>query len=70
MDRICVADRENMRVVCPRAGLYTLQGKKEPALTITQPDMGRVFGVASKGISFKYLKYLKMGNSHRISHNV
>ncbi|CAH1114522.1 unnamed protein product [Psylliodes chrysocephalus] len=49
MDRICVADRENMRVVCPRAGLYTLQGKKEPALTITQPDMGRVFGVASKG---------------------
>ncbi|CAG9858978.1 unnamed protein product [Phyllotreta striolata] len=49
MDRICVADRENMRVVCPRAGLYTLQGKKEPALTITQPDMGRVFGVAAKG---------------------
>lgn len=50
LDRLCVADRENMRVVCPRAGLYTVQGKKEPALTIQQPDMGRVFGVAAKGI--------------------
>ncbi|XP_019870309.1 peptidyl-alpha-hydroxyglycine alpha-amidating lyase 2 [Aethina tumida] len=49
LDRLCVADRENMRVVCPRAGLYTVQGKKEPALTIQQPDMGRVFGVAAKG---------------------
>ncbi|CAG9765963.1 unnamed protein product [Ceutorhynchus assimilis] len=49
MDRLCIADRENMRVVCPRAGLYSLQGKKEPALTIQQPDMGRVFGVAAKG---------------------
>lgn len=49
MDRLCIADRENMRVVCPRAGLYSVQGKKEPALTIQQPDMGRVFGVAAKG---------------------
>lgn len=49
MDRLCVADRENMRVTCPRAGLYSIQGKKEPALTIQQPDMGRVFGVAAKG---------------------
>ncbi|XP_074036840.1 peptidyl-alpha-hydroxyglycine alpha-amidating lyase 2 isoform X2 [Leptinotarsa decemlineata] len=49
MDRLCIADRENKRVTCPRAGLYTIQGKKEPALTITQPDMGRVFGVAAKG---------------------
>ncbi|XP_060533454.1 peptidyl-alpha-hydroxyglycine alpha-amidating lyase 2-like isoform X2 [Cylas formicarius] len=49
IDRLCIADRENMRVVCPRAGLYSLQGKKEPALTIQQPDMGRVFGVAAKG---------------------
>ncbi|XP_056630024.1 peptidyl-alpha-hydroxyglycine alpha-amidating lyase 2-like isoform X1 [Diorhabda sublineata] len=48
-DRICVADRENMRVVCPRAGLYSLQGKKEPPLTITLPDMGRVFGIAARG---------------------
>lgn len=49
MDRLCVADRENMRVTCPRAGLYSVQGKKEPALTIQQPDMGRVFGVAARG---------------------
>lgn len=49
MDRLCVADRENMRVTCPRAGLYSIQGKKEPALTIQQPDMGRVFAVAAKG---------------------
>lgn len=49
MDRLCVADRENMRVTCPRAGLYSIQGKKEPALTIQQPDMGRVFGVAARG---------------------
>ncbi|KAJ8933900.1 hypothetical protein NQ318_011916 [Aromia moschata] len=48
-DRLCVADRENKRVTCPRAGLYTIQGKKEPALTIQQPDMGRVFAVAAKG---------------------
>lgn len=52
MDRLCVADRENMRVTCPRAGLYIVQGKKEPALTIQQPDMGRVFGVAAKGKQF------------------
>lgn len=49
MDRLCVADRENMRVTCPRAGLYSVQGKREPALTIQQPDMGRVFGVAARG---------------------
>ncbi|CAH0552204.1 unnamed protein product [Brassicogethes aeneus] len=49
LDRLCIADRENMRVVCPRAGLYTVKGNKEPALTIQQPDMGRVFGVAAKG---------------------
>lgn len=48
-DRLCIADRENRRVTCPRAGLYSVQGKKEPALTIQQPDMGRVFGVAAKG---------------------
>ncbi|XP_050305336.1 peptidyl-alpha-hydroxyglycine alpha-amidating lyase 2-like isoform X2 [Anthonomus grandis grandis] len=49
MDRLCIADRENMRVVCPRAGLYSVKGTKEPALTISQPDMGRLFAVAAKG---------------------
>ncbi|KAL1513656.1 hypothetical protein ABEB36_003041 [Hypothenemus hampei] len=49
IDRLCVADRENMRVVCPRAGLFNVQSKKEPPLTIQQPDMGRLFAVAAKG---------------------
>ncbi|XP_066139202.1 peptidyl-alpha-hydroxyglycine alpha-amidating lyase 2-like isoform X2 [Euwallacea fornicatus] len=49
MDRLCIADRENMRVVCPRAGLYSLKGKKDNPLTIQQPDMGRLFAVTAKG---------------------
>ncbi|XP_018325193.2 peptidyl-alpha-hydroxyglycine alpha-amidating lyase 2 [Agrilus planipennis] len=49
LDLICVADRENMRVVCPRAGLYNIRDSDKQALTIQQPDMGRVFGVASRG---------------------
>ncbi|XP_066253628.1 peptidyl-alpha-hydroxyglycine alpha-amidating lyase 2-like isoform X1 [Euwallacea similis] len=49
MDRLCIADRESMRVVCPRAGLYSLKGKKDNPLTIQQPDMGRLFAVAAKG---------------------
>ncbi|KAH1007488.1 hypothetical protein HUJ04_004713 [Dendroctonus ponderosae] len=48
-DRLCIADRENMRVVCPRAGLYSVKGRKESELTIQQPDMGRLFAVAAKG---------------------
>lgn len=48
MDRLCIADRENMRVTCPRAGLFSTQ-EKVPPLTIQQPDMGRVFGVAQLG---------------------
>lgn len=58
MDRLCVADRENMRVTCPRAGLYSVQGKREPALTIQQPDMGRVFGVAARGNNYLRLLLL------------
>ncbi|XP_045477429.1 peptidyl-alpha-hydroxyglycine alpha-amidating lyase 2-like isoform X1 [Harmonia axyridis] len=49
LDRICIADRENMRVVCPRAGLYNLQGKKYPPLIIQKPDMGKVYDVSAKG---------------------
>lgn len=50
MDRLCIADRENMRVVCPKAGLYTVRGKQDLSLTIQQPDMGRLFAVAAKGL--------------------
>lgn len=49
LDLICVADRENMRVVCERAGLYGLYGKESPPLTIHAPDLGRVFAVAAHG---------------------
>ncbi|XP_022913030.1 peptidyl-alpha-hydroxyglycine alpha-amidating lyase 2-like [Onthophagus taurus] len=49
IDRLCVADRENMRVTCPSAGLYGIDDKSVQPLTIQQPDMGRVFGVAAKG---------------------
>lgn len=38
-----------MRVVCPRAGLYNLQGKKDPPLIIQKPDMGKVYDVSAKG---------------------
>lgn len=48
-DRVCVADRENMRVVCPRAGLYSKINEPSTALTIQEPDLGRVFAVAAKG---------------------
>lgn len=48
LDRLCIADRENMRVVCPRAGLYSLKGKNDPPLYVQKPDMGKIYGVAAK----------------------
>ncbi|KAF5307215.1 hypothetical protein FQR65_LT00731 [Abscondita terminalis] len=47
LDRICVADRENKRVVCPSAELQTNKKSTIQALTIQTPDMGRVFGIAA-----------------------
>lgn len=49
LDLLCIADRENMRVVCPRAGLRTSRGEGTPAATIQEPDFGRVFDVAAYG---------------------
>ncbi|XP_037805977.1 peptidyl-alpha-hydroxyglycine alpha-amidating lyase 2 [Lucilia sericata] len=49
LDLLCIADRENMRVVCPKAGLKSSQGEGQPAATIQEPDLGRVFGVAAYG---------------------
>ncbi|XP_013113823.1 peptidyl-alpha-hydroxyglycine alpha-amidating lyase 2 [Stomoxys calcitrans] len=49
LDLLCIADRENMRVVCPKAGLKSSQGEGLPAATIQEPDFGRVFGVAAYG---------------------
>lgn len=49
LDLLCIADRENMRVVCPRAGLKSSRGEGTPAATIQEPDLGRVFDVAAYG---------------------
>lgn len=49
LDLICIADRENMRVVCPRAGLKSSLDEGTPAATIQEPDLGRVFDVAAYG---------------------
>ncbi|XP_067632426.1 peptidyl-alpha-hydroxyglycine alpha-amidating lyase 2 [Eurosta solidaginis] len=49
LDLLCIADRENMRVVCPKAGLKSSQGEGQPAATIQEPDLGRVYGVAAYG---------------------
>ncbi|XP_073844682.1 peptidyl-alpha-hydroxyglycine-alpha-amidating lyase 2 [Musca autumnalis] len=49
LDLLCIADRENMRVVCPKAGLKSSQGEGLPSATIQEPDFGRVFGVAAYG---------------------
>ncbi|XP_015524805.2 peptidyl-alpha-hydroxyglycine alpha-amidating lyase 2 [Neodiprion lecontei] len=48
LDVVCIADRENMRVTCPNVGLKRSR-TRSPPLTIQQPDLGRVFGVASYG---------------------
>jgi len=49
LDLICIADRENMRVVCPKAGLKSSYGEGNTGLTIQEPDLGRVYDVASFG---------------------
>jgi peptidylamidoglycolate lyase len=47
LDLLCIADRENMRVVCPRAGLVPYASAQP--VSIQAPDLGRVFGVAATG---------------------
>lgn len=46
-DLVCIADRDNMRVVCPRAGLDGPVPDPRAVLTIQQPDLGLVFAVTS-----------------------
>ncbi|KAG8336325.1 peptidyl-alpha-hydroxyglycine alpha-amidating lyase 2-like [Homalodisca vitripennis] len=48
-DLLCIADRENMRVACIGAKLRDSRPGPSAAFTIQQPDMGRVFGIASHG---------------------
>ncbi|XP_053686740.1 peptidyl-alpha-hydroxyglycine alpha-amidating lyase 2 [Sabethes cyaneus] len=49
LDLICIADRENMRVVCPKAGLRSSFGEGTQAATIQEPDLGHVYDVAAYG---------------------
>lgn len=48
-DLLCIADRENMRVACVGAKLHDTRPGRTPVFTIQQPDMGRVYGIASHG---------------------
>ncbi|XP_015366789.1 PREDICTED: peptidyl-alpha-hydroxyglycine alpha-amidating lyase 2-like [Diuraphis noxia] len=47
-DLVCIADREDMRVVCRGAELST-ERKEQAPLTIQQPDLGRVFAITNHG---------------------
>lgn len=47
-DLICIADREDMRVVCRGAELSE-EGKSQAPLTIQQPDLGRVYAITNQG---------------------
>lgn len=49
LDMVCIADRENMRIVCPKAGLKTYADLLDPPTVIEDPTLGRVFAVASHG---------------------
>lgn len=49
LDIVCVADRENMRIVCAKAGLKHYVKMWEPASIIEDPTLGRVFAVTSHG---------------------
>ncbi|GBP09836.1 Peptidyl-alpha-hydroxyglycine alpha-amidating lyase 2 [Eumeta japonica] len=49
LDMVCVADRENMRIVCFKAGLVSLLKLFEPPTVVEDPTLGRVFAVASHG---------------------
>lgn len=47
-DLVCIADREDMRVVCRGAELSE-ERKEQAPLTIQQPDLGRVYAITSHG---------------------
>lgn len=49
---LCIADRENMRVICVQAELArnTPYNIAAQGLNIQQPDLGRVFAIASYGM--------------------
>lgn len=54
LDMVCVADRENMRVVCPSAELRA-ERAPGPPVSIQNEDLGRVFAIAAFGkLEFSY----------------
>lgn len=55
-DLICIADREDMRVVCRGAELST-ESKDQAPLTIQQPDLGRVYAITNHGMCFEVAKW-------------
>ncbi len=49
-DLLCIADRENMRVICVKAELHGYNsGLQINSLNIQQPDLGRVFAIVAHG---------------------
>ncbi|XP_047492202.1 peptidyl-alpha-hydroxyglycine alpha-amidating lyase 2-like [Penaeus chinensis] len=46
-DALCVADRENRRVLCLRAGLRHVDDFGEAFMTLQEPNQGRVFDIAT-----------------------
>ncbi|XKL59861.1 hypothetical protein PGB90_000877 [Kerria lacca] len=49
-DLLCIADRENMRVICVKAELNGYDTSSQmTSLNIQQPDLGRVFAIAAHG---------------------
>ncbi|KAK6625855.1 hypothetical protein RUM43_006154 [Polyplax serrata] len=47
LDLLCIADRENMRVVCPGAGFRDFSMSSNPVVTVQEPDIGRIYAVTS-----------------------
>lgn len=54
-DLLCIADRENMRVICVKAELKDYNSDVQiSSLNIQQPDFGRVFAIAAHGIGSNF----------------
>ncbi|ESN91973.1 hypothetical protein HELRODRAFT_90186 [Helobdella robusta] len=52
MDYLCVADRENMRVLCYRAGLTDANNTGAPVVQFINKEIGRVFGITYNGLLY------------------
>lgn len=74
LDRICIADREHRRVVCPRAGLYVTEEDimnreiDHSPWVIDKPVLGRMYDIAPIGKvdSYHLLLYLVQEKFHTL----